>query len=71
MIYRSALAMANNARALSLSAKRLRDKDGGQAVGGGGHHEESFEEFTARYGDLLLYTLCYKMHTIRQEANGL
>ncbi|KAL9630942.1 MAG: hypothetical protein Q9164_006162 [Protoblastenia rupestris] len=49
MIYRSALVRANNARALSLSAKRLRDKDGGQAVGGGGHHEESFEEFTARY----------------------
>ena len=34
----------------STSVRRAADKDGQEASGGSGHHEESFEEFTARYG---------------------
>ncbi|KAF6218964.1 hypothetical protein HO133_005508 [Letharia lupina] len=33
----------------STSVRRAADKDGQEATGGSGHHEESFEEFTARY----------------------
>ncbi|KAL2055432.1 hypothetical protein ABVK25_004240 [Lepraria finkii] len=33
----------------STSVGRAADKDGQEATGGSGHHEESFEEFTARY----------------------
>ncbi|CAF9915241.1 Cytochrome c oxidase subunit 6 [Imshaugia aleurites] len=33
----------------STTVKRAADKDGQEATGGSGHHEESFEEFTARY----------------------
>ena len=36
----------------STSVRRAADKDGQEATGGSGHHEESFEEFTARYGAL-------------------
>ena len=40
-----------SARTFSLAVKKLQasDKDGQEATGGSGHHEESFEEFTARY----------------------
>lgn len=34
------------------TARRVADKDGQGATGGSGHHEETFEEFTARYGHL-------------------
>jgi len=52
----SATATCNN---FSTSARRAADKDGQEAAGG--HHEESFEEFTARYapGGLSPYPLRY------------
>ena len=34
------------------TARRAADKDGQGATGGSGHHEETFEEFTARYAHL-------------------
>lgn len=38
----------------STTVRRAADKDGQEATGGSGnHHEETFEEFTARYGCLL------------------
>jgi len=37
-----------SASSFSTSSRRLADKDGEEASGAG-HHEESFEEFTARY----------------------
>ena len=36
----------------STSIMRAADKDGQEATGGSGHHEETFEEFTARYAHL-------------------
>ena len=36
----------------STTARKAADKDGQGATGGSGHHEETFEEFTARYGHL-------------------
>ncbi|KAL9071013.1 MAG: hypothetical protein Q9161_004513 [Pseudevernia consocians] len=33
----------------STSLRRAADKDGQEATGGSGHHEETFEEFTARF----------------------
>ena len=37
----------------STTIRRAADKDGQEATGGSGHHEETFEEFTARYGRLV------------------
>lgn len=41
--------MTANCNTFTTSLRRAADKDGEGATGGSGHHEESFEEFTARY----------------------
>ena len=44
------IATTGSASSFSTSRRKLADKDG-QEASGAGHHEESFEEFTARYVD--------------------
>lgn len=42
------IATTGSASSFSTSSRKLADKDSHEE-GGAGHHEESFEEFTARY----------------------
>lgn len=51
---------------------RAEDKDGQGATGGSGHAEESFEEFTARYGlgraNVPTHTLCLSRTCDRENV---
>ena len=47
----------------STTVRRTADKDGQEATGGSGHHEETFEEFTARYGQLVACLVLISLST--------
>jgi len=53
------IATSGSASSFSTSSIRLADKDGEEAS----HHEESFEEFTARYAGLQL-ALCRELLSV-------
>ncbi|KAM0797006.1 cytochrome c oxidase-like protein subunit 5A [Usnea florida] len=50
--------------------KAAADKDGQGATGGSGHHEETFEEFTARYGHLAEFDGVQDVFELQRNLNN-